>query len=66
VIPPAGACAHRVRDTPAIDAAAHAPREARRPLLTECDVCGSGDLAEVRCKVICTNCRTILQSCADL
>lgn len=31
-----------------------------------CDVCGSGDLAEVRCKVICRNCRTILKSCADL
>ncbi len=31
-----------------------------------CDVCGSGDLAEIRCKVICRNCRTILQSCADL
>jgi hypothetical protein len=36
------------------------------PLLAECDVCGSADLAEVRCKVICRNCRTILQSCADL
>jgi hypothetical protein len=37
-----------------------------RPLLTECDVCGSVDLTEIRCKVICRNCRTILQSCADL
>jgi hypothetical protein len=36
------------------------------PLLAECDVCGSPDLAEIRCKVICRNCRTILQSCADL
>ncbi len=31
-----------------------------------CDVCGSADVREVRCKVICWNCRTILQSCADL
>lgn len=36
------------------------------PLLDEGDVCGSPDLAEIRCKVICRNCRTILQSCADL
>ena len=41
-------------------------REYPRPLLATCDVCGSGDLAEIRCKVICRNCRTILQSCADL
>ena len=41
-------------------------RERAAPLLTECDVCGSADLAEIRCKVICRNCRTILQSCADL
>jgi len=32
----------------------------------ECDVCGSPDLAEIRCKLICRNCRTILRSCADL
>jgi hypothetical protein len=31
-----------------------------------CPVCGSGQLQEIRCKVICLNCRTILQSCADL
>jgi hypothetical protein len=31
-----------------------------------CDVCGSSELAEIRCKVICRNCRTILKSCADL
>jgi hypothetical protein len=34
--------------------------------LKECDICGSADLAEIKCKVICRNCRTILQSCADL
>jgi len=42
------------------------PRANPVPLLAECDVCGSADLAEIRCKVICRNCRTILQSCADL
>ncbi|NUQ12513.1 MAG: hypothetical protein HUU26_09350 [Gemmatimonadaceae bacterium] len=47
-------------------AAEFRPREPRLPLLAECDVCGSEDLAEIRCKVICRNCRTILQSCADL
>jgi hypothetical protein len=33
---------------------------------TVCDVCGSPELRELRCKIICGNCRTILQSCADL
>jgi len=31
-----------------------------------CDICGSTDLADLRCKVICRNCHTILKSCADL
>ena len=31
-----------------------------------CDVCGSTDLAEIRCKVICRNCHTILRTCSDL
>jgi hypothetical protein len=31
-----------------------------------CPVCGASRLQEIRCKVICLNCRTILQSCADL
>jgi hypothetical protein len=31
-----------------------------------CDVCGSTDIKEVKCKVICQNCGTILKSCADL
>jgi uncharacterized membrane protein len=50
----------RERDTP------RPARAAPVPLLDSCDVCGSPELAEIRCKVICTNCRTILQSCADL
>jgi hypothetical protein len=31
-----------------------------------CDICGSTDVQEIRCKLICRNCGTILQSCADL
>lgn len=31
-----------------------------------CDVCGSTDIKEVKCKVICQNCGTILKTCADL
>jgi len=31
-----------------------------------CDVCGSSDIREIKCKVICKNCGTILRSCADL
>lgn len=31
-----------------------------------CDVCGSANIKEIKCKVICQNCGTILRSCADL
>jgi hypothetical protein len=31
-----------------------------------CDICGFANVHEVKCKVICRNCGTILQSCADL
>jgi hypothetical protein len=31
-----------------------------------CDVCGSTDIVEIKCKVVCQNCGTILRSCADL
>ena len=31
-----------------------------------CDICGSADILEIRCKIVCRNCGTILQSCADL
>jgi rubredoxin len=31
-----------------------------------CDVCGSTDVKEIKCKLICRNCGTILRSCADL
>lgn len=33
---------------------------------TSCPVCGATTLQEIRCKVICLRCRTIVQSCADL
>jgi hypothetical protein len=36
------------------------------PATVVCDVCGSTRVQELRCKVICRNCGTILQSCADL
>jgi len=31
-----------------------------------CDVCGSTNLKEIKCKLVCQNCGTILRSCADL
>jgi hypothetical protein len=31
-----------------------------------CDVCGSANIKEIKCKLICQNCGTILRSCADL
>jgi uncharacterized Zn finger protein (UPF0148 family) len=36
-------------------------------ILTEiCDVCGSPNVKEIKCKLICQNCGTILKSCSDL
>jgi len=34
--------------------------------LDVCDVCGSTNLKEIKCKVVCQNCGTILRSCSDL
>jgi rubredoxin len=31
-----------------------------------CDVCGSTDIVEIKCKIMCRNCGTILRSCSDL
>ena len=31
-----------------------------------CDVCGSTELKEIKCKLVCLNCGTILRSCSDL
>jgi hypothetical protein len=31
-----------------------------------CDVCGSANIKEIKCKLVCQNCGTILRSCADL
>ena len=31
-----------------------------------CDVCGSTNVKEIKCKVVCQNCGTILKTCSDL
>jgi hypothetical protein len=31
-----------------------------------CDVCGSTEIVEIKCKIMCRNCGTILRSCSDL
>ena len=31
-----------------------------------CDVCGSTDVRQFKCKLICQNCGTILRTCSDL
>ena len=31
-----------------------------------CDVCGSSDIRQFKCKWICQNCGTILKTCSDL
>jgi len=31
-----------------------------------CEVCGSTNIKEIKCKVVCQNCGTILKTCADL
>lgn len=31
-----------------------------------CDICGSTNIKEIKCKLICRNYGTILKSCADL
>jgi len=31
-----------------------------------CDVCGSTDIKQFKCKWICQNCGTILKTCSDL
>jgi hypothetical protein len=40
------------------------PRE--RVAAEQCDYCGSTTLEWRKCKLICTNCRQINKSCADL
>lgn len=46
------------RSTPAAS-----PPPSTRPA---CDVCGCDALYELKCKVVCRNCRSIVRSCADL
>ena len=31
-----------------------------------CEVCGSNNVKEIKCKVVCQNCGTILKTCSDL
>jgi transcription initiation factor TFIIIB Brf1 subunit/transcription initiation factor TFIIB len=31
-----------------------------------CEVCGSTNIKEIKCKVVCQNCGTILKTCSDL
>lgn len=31
-----------------------------------CEVCGSTNVKEIKCKVVCQNCGTILKTCSDL
>jgi hypothetical protein len=35
-------------------------------LVEVCEVCGSTNIKEIKCKLVCLNCGTILRSCADL
>ena len=37
-----------------------------KPVTEPCDLCGAMALVERKCKVICTNCGSILRTCADL
>ena len=36
------------------------------PAIEACEVCGSTDIRQFKCKVICQNCGTILKTCSDL
>lgn len=31
-----------------------------------CEVCGSTNVKEIKCKVVCLNCGAILKTCSDL
>ena len=46
--------------------AAPRPSVAHASPRAACDVCGCDALYELRCKVVCGNCRSIVRSCADL
>ena len=36
------------------------------PVPAECPLCGSDQIIQRSCKVLCGTCRSIIQSCADL
>jgi hypothetical protein len=67
IVGPDAGCWSSVVRRHALDAESRpqTPADARRgPEL--CVMCGVPAVVERRCKVICTHCGTILQSCADL
>ena len=41
-------------------------REMTSETIDVCEVCGSTNLQQIKCKVVCRNCGTILRSCSDL
>jgi hypothetical protein len=55
-----------VRPGVVIDGAASAPAQAAAPATEACDYCGAASLEWRKCKLICTSCRQINKSCADL
>jgi hypothetical protein len=46
--------------------AAELPASDVMDMVEHCDYCGSAKLEWRKCKLICTNCRQINKSCADL
>ena len=42
------------------------PRQNQGKAADVCDICGSDRLVWRNCKLLCTNCRSIVKSCADL
>jgi len=42
------------------------PRQYQGKAADVCDICGSDRLVWRNCKLLCTNCRSIVKSCADL
>ncbi|HEV2180052.1 MAG TPA: hypothetical protein VGR59_07010 [Gemmatimonadaceae bacterium] len=57
---------HAPSPQPDYDSELGPPRMPPAPELPSCDICGSTDLAWLRCKLICNQCHTILMTCGDL
>jgi hypothetical protein len=58
--------ADRSRATVPLPPAPPMERPVTDSVQTECDYCGSSALEWRKCKLICTDCRQINKSCADL